>query len=124
MDDNTTKVVLTAIALAFVLAIMRRFDRVSLHIERLRINIFGLLKISTRLLNVAMHRRRSRPRGVTHGGNIAWGTPFFRGSFALANAILVVPGNHDIDMIVVTHPNDDHLNGLWHFFRCPHHGSR
>jgi phosphoribosyl 1,2-cyclic phosphodiesterase len=123
MDDNTTKVVLTAIALAFVLAITGRFDRVSLHIERLRIDIFGLLKISTSLLNVAMHRRRRpRRRWVNHGEDIAW-APFLPGSFALAN-IIMVPGNHGIDRIVVTHSDDDHVNGLRHFFRCPHHASR
>jgi hypothetical protein len=36
MDDNSTKVVLTALVLAFVVAITRRFDRVSLRIEQLR----------------------------------------------------------------------------------------
>lgn len=110
MDDNTTKVVLTAIALAFVLAIMRQFDRVSLHIERLRIDIFGLLKISTNLLNVAMQRRqRSKRRRVNHGDDLAW-APFPQGSFALAG-IIMVPGNHDIhvDRIVVTHRDSDHL---------------
>jgi hypothetical protein len=123
MDDNITKVVLTAIALAFVLAIMRQFDRVSLHIERLRIHIFGLLKISTNLLNVAMQRRRrSKRRWVHHGDDIAW-APVPQGSFAFAN-IIMVPGNHDIDRIVVTHPDSDHLDGLGHIFRCPHHGSR
>ena len=34
MDDNTTKVVLTAIVFAFVVVIMQRFDRVLLRIER------------------------------------------------------------------------------------------
>jgi hypothetical protein len=121
MDDNTTRVVLTAIALAFVLAIMRRFDRVSLRVERLKIDIFGLLKISTNLLNVAMQRRRSKRRWVNHGDDIAWAS-FMQGSFALAN-IIMVPGDHDIDWIVVTHPDDDHLDGLRHFFRCPHHDS-
>ena len=102
MDDNTTKVVLTAIALAFVLAIMRRFDRVSLRIEQLKIDIFGLLKVSTSLLNVAMQRRRPKRRWIKHGDDIAW-APFSQGSFALAD-IIMVPGNHDIDRIVVTHP--------------------
>lgn len=123
MDDNTTKVVLTAIALAFVLAITRRFDRVSLRIERLKIDIFGLLKVSTSLLNVAMQRRRrSKLRWVYHGDDIAR-APFPQGSFALAN-IIMVSGNHDIDRIVVTHPDSDHLNGLGHIFRCTQHGSR
>jgi hypothetical protein len=54
MDNNTTKVVLAAIVLAFVVAVMRRFDRVSLRIEQLKIDIFGLLKVSTSLLDVAM----------------------------------------------------------------------
>jgi hypothetical protein len=121
MDDNTTKVVLTAIALAFVLAITRRFDRVSLRIERLKIDILGLLKVSTSLLNVAMQRRRRTKRWVYHGDDIAW-APFPQGSFALAN-IIMVPGNHDIDRIVVTHPDSDHLDGLGHILRCPHHGS-
>src|SRR5215469_2324644 len=46
MDDNTTKVVLTVIALAFVLAVIRQFDRVSLHIERLRIDILARAAMS------------------------------------------------------------------------------
>jgi hypothetical protein len=114
MDDNTTKVVLTAIALAFVLAIMWGFDRVSLRIERLKIDIFGLLKVSANLLNVALHRRRrSKRRWINPGGDIAR-APFPQGSFALANGIMVVLGNHDIDLLVITHPDDDHLYGLLH----------
>jgi phosphoribosyl 1,2-cyclic phosphodiesterase len=125
MDDNTTKVVLTAIVLAFVVAIMRQFDRVSLHIERLKIDIFGLLKVGATVLNVAMQRRqRSKRCRVNHSDDIAWAAAFAQGSFALNNTIRRVPGNHDIDMIVVTHPDGDHLNGLLHFFQCPHHGSR
>jgi phosphoribosyl 1,2-cyclic phosphodiesterase len=54
----------------------------------------------------------SRQRRVNHSGEITWAAPFFQGSFALTNAIRVMPGNHDIDMIVVTHPDSDHLNGL------------
>jgi hypothetical protein len=123
MDDNTTKVVLTAIALAFVLAVIRGFDRVSLRIERLKIDLFGLLKISTNLLNVAMQRqRRVKRRWVNHGDDTVW-APFPQGSFALAS-IIMVPGNHDIDRIVVTHPDSDHFDGLGRIFRCPHHGSR
>jgi len=125
MDDNTTKVVLTAIVLAFVVAVMRQFDRVSLHIERLRLDIFGLLKVGTNVLNIAMQRRqRSKRRRVSRSGDITWAAPFMKGSFALTNAIRVVPGNHDIDMFVVTHPDDDHRHGLLHFFQRPHHGPR
>jgi hypothetical protein len=40
---------------AFVVVTLRRFDRVSLRIERLRLNIFGLLKVSVGVLMVAMH---------------------------------------------------------------------
>jgi hypothetical protein len=125
MDDNTTKVVLTAIVLAFVVAIMRQFDRVSLHIERLRLNVFGLLKVGTSVLNIAMQRRqRPKRRRVSRSGDITWAAPFLQGSFALTDAMRLVPGDYDIDMFVVTHPDDDHLHGLVHFFKCPHHGSR
>jgi hypothetical protein len=125
MDDNSTKVLLAAIVLAVVVAITRRFDHVSLRIEQLRIDVFGLLKVSTNLLNVAMQRRlRTKRRRANHRGNVAWAAPFLQGSFALTDVIRVVPGNHDIDMIVVTHPDDDHLNDLPHFFQCKHHGRR
>jgi hypothetical protein len=121
MDDNTTKVVLAAIALAFVLAVMRGLDRVSLRVERLKIDIFGLLKISTNLLNVAMQRRRRCKRRWVNPGDDSARAPFPQGSFALAN-IIMVPDNRNIDWMVVTHPDDDHLDGLRYFFRCPHHG--
>jgi hypothetical protein len=77
MDDNTTKVAITAIALAFILAIMWGFDRVSLRIERLKIDIFGLLKVSTISRNVA-RRRRPKRREVNHGDGIAWVERYFK----------------------------------------------
>lgn len=120
MDDNTTKVALTAIVLAFVVVIMRRFDRVSLHVERLKLDIFGLLKVGVGALQVAVQRgQEAKRRGINHRGGIVQAAPFMQGG-----AILTIPGNHDIDRIVVTHFDDDHLHGLPDFFRCPHHGSR
>jgi hypothetical protein len=125
MDDNTTKVVLIAIVLAFVVALIRRFDRISLRIERLKIDIFGLLKIGASLLDITMQgRRRRKRRRLNQSGDVAWPPPRLHCSFAFADGITIVPGNHDIDVFIVTHPDEDHLHALRDFFRCPHHGSR
>ena len=106
------KVLLTAIVLAFVLAIMRQFDRVSLHVERLRLDILGLLKLSAGLLKVAVRGRlKRRAVNLSRNTGAAAAVMFPQGSFARGGTILV-PGNHDIDVIVITHPDDDHFTGF------------
>jgi hypothetical protein len=123
MDDNTTRVVLTVVVLAFVVVTVRWFDRVSLRIERLRFNIFGLLKVRAGVLMVAMRRRQGSKRCRTNlSSGIARAAPFIQGRFASSSAIRVVLGDCDINMFVVTHPDDDHVNGLLDIFQCPHHG--
>jgi hypothetical protein len=123
MDDNTTRVVLIAIVLAFVAVTVRRFDRVSLRVERLRFDIFGLLKVSVGVLMVAMRRRQgSKRRRINLSSGIARAAPFIQSRFASSSAIRMVLGDCDIDMFVVTHPDDDHVNGLLDIFQCPHHG--
>jgi hypothetical protein len=112
MDDNTTKVLVIAIVLAFVFAIMRQFDRLSLHLEGLKLDILGLLKLRTGALKVTMQRHPERP-------SIAHAARFMHGSFAMDS--VVWPGNHDIDMIIVTHPDADHCNGLLNLIQCKHY---
>jgi hypothetical protein len=115
MDNNTAKVLLTAIVLAFVLAIMRQFDRVSLHVEQLRLDILGLLKLSPGLLKVAAWRRPKRHAvNLSRNTEAAAAVMFPQGSFA-RRGVIPVPGNHDIDInmiIIITHPDDDHLAGV------------
>jgi beta-lactamase superfamily II metal-dependent hydrolase len=113
MDDNTTKVVLAAIVLAFVVAIMRQFDRVSLHVQRLRLDIFGVLSVGASVLSVVMQRRRRSNRSrAERRGDVGRSTGFIQGSFARTNTIQAMLGSYDIDIVVVTHPDDDHLYGL------------
>ncbi len=76
--------------------------------------------LATHQINVALQvrdrptrRQRKQPLTMVSGRPLR-SSPFAQGSFALQNHIRLVPGNHDtnIDMIVITHPDDDHLNGL------------
>jgi hypothetical protein len=118
MDDNTAKVLLIAIVLAFVYAILRRFDRVTIRVERLRLEILGLVKLGTGMLKVAAERWKPERRTISFSGDIPETLHFMQGSFALTQAIRIVPGNHDIDIIAVTQPDDDHRNGLIRLIQC------
>ncbi len=106
MDDNTTKVMLTAIIFASLVAVLWRFGRVSLDVERLNFNLLGWLKLSMGALKVTLQRH---PEQYAN-------SPFVQGSVALRTKIL--QGSHDVDFIVLTHPDADHRDGLLHLIEC------
>jgi hypothetical protein len=113
MDDNIATVLLAAIILGFVVLVTRQFDRVSLHLERLNLHILGLLKLSIQAIKITMQRRPESRQWAS--------TRLMQGSFAPARALSA--GDHGIDMIVVSNPDDDHSNGLVHLFQCKHHST-
>jgi hypothetical protein len=130
MDDNTTKVLLAAIVLVFLFACIRRFDRVSLRLERLSLNIVGLLKLGTGALELALQRKPlAQPSRIPLNGDMEaenWQqafAPYLQGSSSISSAIQAAAG-HGIDMFILTHPDRDHQKGLQDFIRVPHHGRR
>jgi hypothetical protein len=78
--------------------------------------------LATHEINVALRirerarRQPTRRAVVMFSGGDSRSSPLAQGSLALANHIL--PGNHHIDMIVLTHPDDDHRSGVMHLIEC------
>lgn len=112
MDDNTAKVLMTAIVSAFAFAVLRRLDRVRLNAQRVRLDVFGVLKFSIGTLTLMMRRRRSH--NIGHQPAI-----LLQGDCAAIGGAM-----SGWDTIVVSHPDSDHLSGFRSIIRCPHHGSR
>jgi hypothetical protein len=93
MDDNTTKVLLAAIFVALIVAVIRQSGGVSLRLERLDLSLLGWLKLSIRTLKVTLQQHSER------------GTD---------EPLMIASGN--VDLIVLTHLDSDHRNGLLSLF--------
>jgi len=82
--------------------------------------------LATHQINVALPARKRSPRRQPKqrptfvSGDTSRSSAFAQGSFALPKSIRLVPGNHDIgiDVIVMTHSDDDHRKGLVQLIQC------
>lgn len=121
MDDNTARVLLTATIMVFLFACLRRFDRVSLHIERLSFNVLGLLKLSTSILQLVLRRRRQPQPYIIDCTVKDWAQIMGRSLRDGGDFIRFPHHGYNIDLVVTTHPDDDHRNGLKSLFQFKNH---
>lgn len=98
--------------------IVLRLDRLWLRLRSLKLDVPGWVKASARFFNDEPRNSSFSPKAMKSDGPL-----WLWGSYGMASHVRVMPADEfDIDIMVITHPDQDHLYGIWRVLKGSHHG--